>query len=168
MKILNNFGFELILFVAQIVNFLIIFFVLKKYLYKPVLKLLNERRKKIADGLKQAEESARILEETTQKEEEILKKAQAESKKLLDEAKAEREVMLRQSEEQTKKQVEKMISEAREQIKYETSETSKKLELQVSRLAIGFLEKSLKGLFSDKEQGEIMKKAASKLKGTKS
>lgn len=136
-------------------------------MYKPVLKLLDERKKKISEGLKQAEESARILEQTTQKEEQILKKTQIESKKLLDEAREQREAMMLQSTEETKKQVEKMISDARNQIKQESDEASKNLELQVSKLAIEFLEKSLKGLFSDKEQELVMKNAMEKMKGGK-
>lgn len=168
MEILNNFGFEPILFAAQIVNFLIIFFVLKKFLYKPVLKQLDERKKKIAEGLNQAEESARILEETTKKEAEILRKAQTEAKKLLDESREQREIMLLQSTEETKKQVAKMIADARDQIKFETDEASKKLEIQVSKLAVEYLEKSLKGLFSDKEQEAVMKNAMNKMKGEKS
>ncbi len=103
----------------------------------------------------------------TQKEKEILKKAQVESKKLLDEAREQREIMLLQSTEETKKQVAKMIADARDQIKFESDETSKKLELQVSKLAIEFLEKSLKGLFSDKEQEVVMKNAIEKMKGGK-
>ncbi len=167
MEILKNFGFEWTLFAAQIVNFLIIFFILKKFLYKPVLKLLDERKRKISDGLKQAEESARILEETTKKEEQILKKAQIEAKKHLDEAHEQREAMQAQSVEETKQQVAKMIADARDQMKYESDQTSKKLELQVSNLAIEFLEKSLKGLFGDKEQETVMKNAMDRMKGGK-
>ena len=76
MEILNNFGFEPILFFAQIVNFLIIYLVLKKFLYKPLLKVLNDRKHKIEEGLKSAEESNRLLKETIDKEQEILKNAQ--------------------------------------------------------------------------------------------
>ncbi len=82
MEILNNFGFEPILFVAQIVNFVIIYLLLKKFLYKPVLKLLKERRDIITKGLKQAEESARLLEETVQKEEKDIAGRPGEGKKV--------------------------------------------------------------------------------------
>ncbi|HVF69376.1 MAG TPA: F0F1 ATP synthase subunit B [Xanthomonadales bacterium] len=167
MEILKNFGFEWTLFAAQIVNFLIIFWLLKKFLYKPVLKLLGERKKKIEDGLKNAEKAEKLLAETVQREEEILKKAQSEAKKLLDEARTQRETMLIQSEAETKKQVAKMISDARDQIQFEATGASKKLEIQVSKLAIEFLEKSLKGLFGDKEQEIVMRSALKKIKNNK-
>jgi F-type H+-transporting ATPase subunit b len=164
MEILNNFGFEPILFLAQIVNFLIIFWVLKRFMYKPVLKLLDERREKIELGLKHAEEAERKLAESIQKEEEILKKAQSEAKKMLDEARNAREKMLKDAEEDTKKQVAKLLMEARALISEETTQASKKLEGQVSKLAIDFLNKSTKGLFGEKEQEIIMKNALKKMK----
>lgn len=167
MEILKNFGFEPILFFAQIVNFLIIFWLLKKFLYKPVLKLLEERGKKIEDGLKHAQEAEELLAETVQKEKEILLKAQSEAKKLIDEAMSDREAMLKQTEDEAKKQIADMLSEAREQIKQEASAASKKLEAQVSRLAVEFLEKSIKGLFGEKEQEVIMDKALKNIKSKK-
>lgn len=164
MEILNNFGFEWILFFAQIVNFLIIYWLLKKFLYKPVLKLLEDRKRKITEGLRQAEESAKLLEETIQKEERLIKNAQTESKKIIDEARAQRDEVFKKTEEETKRKVELMLTEARNQIREETSLAEKRLESNVSRLAIEFLEKSLTGLFSDKEQEVVMKNAIKKLK----
>ena len=45
MEILNNFGFQPTLFIAQIVNFLILAYVFKRFLYKPILKTLKDRQK---------------------------------------------------------------------------------------------------------------------------
>lgn len=164
MEILNNFGFEPILFLAQIINFLIIYWLLKKFLYKPVLKMLAERKQRIAQGLKDADESARLLEQTLQKEEKVLKDAQEKAKKLIEDAKAQSDLMLKQSELETKKKVEEMLEDAREQIKYETGVAQKELEVNIGKLAVSFLEKSVHGLFGDKEQKVIMKSALKKLK----
>jgi F-type H+-transporting ATPase subunit b len=43
MELLKNFGFEPVLFLAQVVNFLVIFLVMKKFLYAPLVKMLEER-----------------------------------------------------------------------------------------------------------------------------
>lgn len=164
MEILFNFGFEPILFLAQIVNFLIIYWLLKKFLYKPVLKLLKERRDKIAEGLKNAEDAARLMEETIQKEEKILKEAQTKAKKIMDEAKAQSDTILKQTEIDNKKLAEKLLNEAKEQISYETSIAQKKLETNISKLAVDFLQKSVAGMFGEKEEEIIMKKALKELK----
>ena len=93
MEILNQFGVQPILLAAQVVNFLILLFILKRFLYKPLLKVLDERKKKIADSLKNAEEIEKRLLMTEEEKEKILAKTQVEAQKLLDETKKEIEAM---------------------------------------------------------------------------
>lgn len=164
MEILSNFGFEPILFLAQIINFLIIFFLLKKFLYAPIQKVLEERKKKIDDGLKNAEESARLIQETISKEEEILKKAQDEAKKLIAEAHAKHDTILKKTEDESSSKVDQMLKEARNQISFETAQAEKRLSVQMSKIAIHFLQESLKGFFGPQEQEAIIKNAIKKLK----
>ncbi len=164
MDILTGFGFDWIQFTAQIVNFIIVFILLKKLLYKPVITMLEERKTKIADGLKNAEQAEKMLTEATEKEEEIISKAQLKAKNILEEAKTESIEIKKTAEEETKIKVEKMLKEAREQIEHEAKETEKRLEVKVGNLAISFLKASLKGLFGVKEQESIMKQALQKIK----
>ncbi len=164
MEVLENFGFEPILFIAQIVNFLIIFIVMKKFLYKPLLKVMEERKKKIEEGLKDAEESNRLLKETIDKEQEILKNAHIEAKKLLEEAKTKHDALLLKTEADTKAKVEKMISDARIQINTESIQASKNLSQKVSKLAAKMLEESLVGFFKPEDQDVVIRNALKKLK----
>ena len=163
MEVLNKFGFEPILFLAQIFNFILLFLILKKFLYKPVLKMLDERRQKIEQGLKDAAEADKRLQETIEKESKILKEAQAQARKMLDEAKTTQQQMLRDAEEATQAKVEKMLDEARKQITYEAAQTEKRLTANVSQLAVQFLQQSITDLFGTKEQEIIMKNAVKKL-----
>ncbi len=75
MDILNEFGIKPILLAAQVVNFLILLYILKRFLYKPILKVLNERKNKIADSLKNAEEIERKLVEISEEEQKRIAKA---------------------------------------------------------------------------------------------
>ena len=84
MDILNQFGVQPILLAAQVVNFLILLFILKKFLYKPILKVLEDRKQGISDSLKNAEEIERRLVETEVQAEKILTRALAEGQKILD------------------------------------------------------------------------------------
>ena len=84
MEILNHFGVNPILLLAQVVNFLILLFILKKFLYKPILKVLEERKSRIEGSLKNAEEIERRLAETEEQSEKILARALAEGQKILD------------------------------------------------------------------------------------
>lgn len=164
MELLNNFGFEPILFIAQIVNILIVFFVLKKFLFKPLVKTLEDRKHKISEGLHFAEEAEKRLQEATEKEEQILRKAQDFAKKMLDETKTEQAKMLKEAEASTQALVNKMLKDAREQISFETTQAEKKLSMNISKLAVQFLQTAVKELFGPQEQEIIMKNALTKLK----
>ena len=164
MELLKNFGFDPVLLGAQVVNFLIIFYVLKRFLYKPVLEMLKKRQQEVKEGLKQAEEAKILLEETQEKEREILKKARLQAEQIVKDAKLEAAKTAVKIEENAKQQALRLIEDAKRQLELEEKETEKKLATYASRLAIEFLTKSSKYLFSEKEQKEIMANALRKIK----
>lgn len=164
MEIIKNFGVNPIFLGAQIINFLIIFFILKKFLYKPVLELLKKRQTMIKEGIAQAEESRVKLERVIIEEKNILKNAQLHAKELIEDAKQESIRLTLQMNESAKNQTEKMLKNATDQIARESLETEKKLAVQVSSLAVSFLEKALGGFFSTKEQKEVVSGALRKIK----
>lgn len=166
MEIIKNFGINPILLSAQIVNFLIIFFILKKFLYKPVLDLLKKRQLTITEGIKQAEEARVKLEKVVIEEKNILRNAQLQAKKIIEDSKAESIELTREMNEGAKKQTEKMINNAREQIVKESIETEKRLAVNISKLAVSFLEKTLSEFFSAKEQKVVLSNALKKLRKT--
>ncbi|MFY9461994.1 MAG: hypothetical protein WAP51_02215 [Candidatus Sungiibacteriota bacterium] len=74
-ELIHQFGIDWRLLVAQAVNFFILFFVLWRFAYRPVLAILAERRKKIEEGLNMREEAERKLAEAGRSGEAIVKKA---------------------------------------------------------------------------------------------
>lgn len=159
MELLKDFGFDPVLLIAQIINFLIILVVLKKFMYKPVLDMLNKRKEEIENGLKNAEEAEKKLSEADEKESLILQKAHAQAEKIVADAKLEAIAVKEETEEKTRQEVEKMLSNARLTIAQETKEAEEALTQKVGKIAILLLEKSLKGVFGEKEQSAILKKA---------
>lgn len=159
MEILKTFGFDPVMLVAQIVNFLIIFYLLKRFLYKPVFEMLKKRQDTISDSLKQAEEIKNTLEKTIEEEKKILLKAQDEGKKIIDEAKLQAIQTAKEIEENTKKQTGKMLIEAKQQIEYESKEIEREIAEKVSILASEMLTKSLEGVLDAKQQKQILEKS---------
>ncbi|MBI3980416.1 F0F1 ATP synthase subunit B [Candidatus Microgenomates bacterium] len=84
---MEKLGIEPILLIAQIINFGIIAFLLTKFLYRPLFKMIEDRKRKIDEGLKLAVEMKDKEEEITQEKERVLEKARAEGQKLINEAK---------------------------------------------------------------------------------
>lgn len=165
MEIVKEFGIKPILLVAQIVNFLVILYILRRFFYKPVTQLLKKREDTIKEGLEKAEEARIRLEKVAEEEKKILKEAQSQAIKIIDEAKTQGANISKKAEEETLKQIERMITEARNQIAQDTKEAQNKLTAHVSKLAIAFLQKSVSEVFNEKTQDEIMSKAIKRLKG---
>lgn len=163
MEIIKNFGVNPILLAAQIINFLIIFFLLKKFLYKPVLELLKKRQTMIQQGIRQAEESRLKLEKVVIEEKNILRQAQLQAKKVIEEARQESIELTLQMNATAKKQTEEMLKDAKDQIARESALAEKKLALNTSKIAISFLEKALADVFSAKEQKEVVSNALRKI-----
>jgi len=85
-ELAGSFGVEWKLLTAQIVNFVLVIFLLHRFAFKPVLNTLGERQKKIADGLRYTEEMKLKLAEAKNEKAQTLKHAAVEAKKIIDEA----------------------------------------------------------------------------------
>ncbi len=164
MEVLGKFGINPILLAAQIVNFLIILYIVKRFALKPIMKMLKTRQETISKGLQDAEEAKKLLEHSVEKEKVMMQKAQAEAKKLLDEAKEQKDSVLKEAQETARVQTATMIQEAKEQIAREAQETEKRLTGHVTDLAIAIIQKSSAELFPQKDQSAIVENALKNLK----
>lgn len=163
MELLKNFGFDPILLAAQIVNFIIVLWVLKKFLYKPILEVLRKRQAAIEEGIRNSEQAEKRLAETLDKEKNILKEAQAEAKKIIEDAKNQSVEILKAAKDSAQLAGENLIAEARQQITQQTQEAEKGLRKTVSSIAIEFLQKAVHEIFEEKDQQRIMSKAIKQL-----
>lgn len=167
MEILNQFGFDIRLFAAQIVNFLVIAYLFKRFLYKPILNTLEKRNESIKKGLKDAQNATKAYEKAEIERDEILKKAGIESERMIEVSKqqalAAREEMLAQ----TKSDIAKMMQETKEQIVLERENfknEARSLSLELSRQ---ILESTITSLFDKKERDIIIKKGLDLIKDDK-
>lgn len=164
MEVAKNFGVEPLLLAAQIVNFLILMFLLKRFFYKPVLTVLKNREQTIKEGLKKAEEAAALLLKTKEDEKKILKAAQEQANKFIIHANEQSKQLMEEARAHAAAEAEKIIADASEQIQRETNEAEKRLRENIGIVATNILKKTLSGLVSNKTQQEIMAKAAKALK----
>lgn len=87
-QFVHQFGIDWKLLIAQLINFAIIFFVLRAFVYKPILKVLDKRRAKIEEGLAFAEKSKHELSSIEQLKAEEMTKAQKKGMEMVKEAEA--------------------------------------------------------------------------------
>ncbi|MFA5830679.1 MAG: F0F1 ATP synthase subunit B [Candidatus Paceibacterota bacterium] len=86
MEALKNFGVEWPFFIAQVVNFAILFFLLKRFLYKPILDMLEKRRVEIEEGLANAKKMAEDAKKFDAEQTVLMQKAKKESQAIVDNA----------------------------------------------------------------------------------
>jgi F-type H+-transporting ATPase subunit b len=82
----KQFGWNLHHFIAQVISFCIVAFLLQRFAYKPILQVLEERRKRIADGLANADKIKTELAKTEAARQEILSQANIQANRLIEEA----------------------------------------------------------------------------------
>ena len=104
-EIAKNFGLTKQMFFSQVVAFLIVAWVLKKFAYQPVLVMLEERRKRIAEGLANAEKIKEDLAKTETTRQEIMNQANVQANRLIEEARAAAERVREQKNQETIAQV---------------------------------------------------------------
>src|SRR5436309_6726788 len=82
----DTFGWNLWLFFSQVISFVIVALLLRRFAYKPILGVLEERRRRIEEGLLNADKIKKELAEAEKRYAEILAKANADAQKMIDEA----------------------------------------------------------------------------------
>ncbi len=163
MEIFKTFGIDPIIIIAQVVNFLVILFILKKFLYKPLFAIFEKRKQLAEESVKNAEESKKAFEKAAEEEKALIKKAQATANQIIKDARDQAATMTKDAEEATKKKTDRMLAEAKAQIERETKDAEKQLSTYVSKLSVDILKKSLTNVFSDKDQEVIVQKAVKEI-----
>ncbi len=163
MELLKNFGFEPVFFTAQIINFLILAFIFKKYLYKPILKILKDRERTIASGLEDARAAQAALEKANAQKDEIIKRATLEAEKIIDDIKKNAEKLRDELLARSKSDASRIINDAREQATLEmkrVEEEAKSMALDLSRK---LTERILEELFTKREKEIIVERNITKI-----
>lgn len=161
--ILNLFGLEGKLFIAQIINFAILLFILKKFLYEPIAKIMEERKTKIKQGLDDAENAKKTLIEADNQKLLILKEAKVDADKILDNTKKSSEILKQKSSEDAKKQATEIVDNAKKQAQAEFDKASKQVGSMSVDLSKKIVSKILSEIFTEQDKTAILSKAVEKI-----
>ncbi len=156
MENLGKLGLDPIHLVAQVVNFLIIAWLIYRFLLKPLLATMDARREKIAQGLEDADKTRAALEDASRERDRILQEASAEAFRLLQNARDEAERLRAASLERAGHDAERMIEEARGVMALERQDMEKAVQALSLRLSGRILERVVQGLFSEEERAGIV------------
>lgn len=141
MSALTSLGINAKLLLAQFVDFAIVLLILWRFVYKPLFKIMDERSKKISEGLANAEEADKRLADVKREAEGLLLRARAEAEERKAAARLLAERERQEIKKQTEVELERQLTEARSRLKQEREQMVK---LAKEELADAIVEASAK------------------------
>jgi F-type H+-transporting ATPase subunit b len=140
------------LFFWQVIIFVVLIFLLRKFAWGPFLKAVNEREESIEEALNAAEEARLKLAELKTDNQALLNKAREERDVILKEARTMKSAILNEAKKAASIESEKIVTAARESIQHEKMAAITDLKNQVAVLSIDIAEKILKDELSSGEK----------------
>ena len=142
--------FSLGLFFWQLLLFIALLLLLKKFAWKPILDAVNERETSIKDSLSAAQKARDEMQAVQADNKRILKEARTERDVLLSEAKKASTQMINQAKEDAKLEADIITAQAQEMIQNEKKAAINDLKTQVAQLSVDIAEKVLQTELKDK------------------
>jgi len=167
MDILAKLGIDPAVMIAQAVNFFVLLGLLSFFVYRPITKALDERKKRVAEADKNAEKIEAQLEKAEKQTAEELATAQQKASEIISAAKDSAKETEEQLVAEAQQKVEKIVDDGRAQIVRESDEASAKIQGEVAKIVTLATEKLLGRELKAKDQAEIVKEAAKEIESAK-
>jgi len=148
-KLISDFSFGL--FFWQLLIFILLIFLLRKFAWKPILDAVNEREDGIRTALLSAEQARSEMQNLQADNQRILQEARMERDALLKEAREMKDKMIADSKTEAQAVGQKMIEQAKAAIESEKNSAMAELKAQVSSLSLQIAEKLLQDELSNKD-----------------
>ena len=147
----------------QMIAFLSFVFLTKKYVWPAVLGAMDERAKKIADGLAAAEAGTRKLEEAKGEIQAVMKQAREQAVEVLATANKRSSEMIEESKGHARTEGERLVTAARAQIQQEIGQAREALRREVATLAVAGAQQILQREIDPKTHAELLERVAKQL-----
>lgn len=149
-KLINEFSFGL--FFWQLLIFVGLVLLLKKYAWKPILDSVNERESSIKEALSSADNARKEMESLNQDNQRVLKEARLERELLLKEARNTSSKIIEEAKQEAKNSSDQLIKQAQESIEGEKRAAIQELKNHVADIAVQMAEKVLHSELEDKDK----------------
>lgn len=145
--------------VIQLITFILVFLLLKKFAFTPIVKLLDKRHKVIEDGVRHGLETQKEREKVDKEKAEIIRKARHDADEIIAGAQKEGRELVREAEKSAHKKAEAIITDAEARIKEETEQARRKLERDIAGLVSEATEAIVEEKVDAKKDADLIDKA---------
>jgi F-type H+-transporting ATPase subunit b len=156
----DTFGWNWKLFLSQVISFCIVAFLLRRFAYKPILAVLEDRRRKIEEGQLNAEKIRKELAEAEKRYQEIVAKANADAQRMIDEARESSAHVAERKQQEAIAAAEQILAKAKEAAALEHERQMQNLKRELGRLVIDTTAKVTGKVLTPEDQKRLQEEAA--------
>ena len=154
------FGWNWKLFLSQVISFCIVAFLLRRFAYKPILAVLEDRRRKIEEGQLNAEKIRKELAEAEKRYQEIVAKANADAQRMIDEARESSAHVAERKQQEAISAAEQILAKAKEAAALEHERQMQTLKRELGRLVVDTTAKVTGKVLTPEDQKRLQEEAA--------
>lgn len=158
-EILSNLGFDWQVALVNLLNFFIIFWILKRFAFKPINKILDERKEKIQAGINQAQKTETELLVAQQKADEEIKQARVQANQIILEATKNKESIIAQAQTEAQTEASKIIKKTHTALEQEKESLGKEMSQKTAELVALGVQKILEEEMTPERSKELSLKA---------
>lgn len=166
-ELIKHFGIDWKLLLAQAVNFFILFFLLKRFAYGPILKMLRKRREDIEKGIKFSKEAEEKMEQIEELKENTLKTANTQALTIVNKAEETGKVRKDEIIREANKKVETIVADAKKIIEEEKSKMGDEVYKNAQTLIELGLQKVIGKIPSAERDKKLIEEALKELRGVR-
>ncbi|OGL79455.1 ATP synthase F0 subunit B [Candidatus Uhrbacteria bacterium RIFCSPHIGHO2_12_FULL_57_11] len=134
MELLEKLGIDGRLLLWQVINFAILFVVLRKFAYRPILEILRKRAETIQKGFEDAEKAKAALHDAREEREKIIREARKQASAILNDAEQSGREIRELESQKTKEQVKMMIESGKSDVAREREGMLKEAKKEIGAL----------------------------------
>lgn len=164
---IRSFGFEWHILLAQFVNFAILLFVLKRFAYKPITRMLSKRQEQIKADEEHSKELAQKAAEAEKASKEILQKTIMESETIIKKARQSGKELALRVVAEGRAESEKIIAAGRKTLSEERARLAAEIKQEIGELVTLAVEKVVGGAVDKQSEGKLVEEAVRIIKETK-
>ena len=155
----ETFGWNPWLFLSQVISFAIVALLLRRFAYKPIVAVLEDRRRKIEEGQLNAEKIRKELAEAEKRYQEILAKADADAQRMIDEARQSAAHLSERKQQEAIGAAEQIVAKAKEAAALEHEPQMQALKRELGRLVVETTEKVTGKVLTPDDQKRLQEEA---------
>jgi F-type H+-transporting ATPase subunit b len=149
--------------IGQLVAFIVFVWFCMKYVWPPLISAIEERQKRIADGLADADKATKRLEQAEEKAKEQLKIAKQQASEIIEQANRRKNQIIEEAQVEARAEREKILTQGKAELEAERNRAKEELRHQVATLALSGAERILERSIDKAANADILEKLAQEL-----